>query len=146
MDEDGNNEFLNVLQTETNELKQQLKLKDNEIKQFKQQINVLQDEVNNLQAVEDAHFFDETSKTSVPELHACVYSLRDFQVSCENVSNAINSVCKPFNKKPNKLPTYRSMNNWPVERSVIAREQMAEASNKTFTTLHTDEASKYGQK
>lgn len=131
---------------EINELKEEIKSKETQIKQLTLQLHELQSEVDNLKQIENCEFFYETSNTYLPELHNCVYSLLNYQVSCENVCNVINAVCQLLNKKPNKLPTSRTINNWSIERSIIARKQIAEMAENQNTTLHTDEASKYGQK
>ena len=67
-------------------------------------------------------------------------------VSCENVSNVIESVLKLCDKKADKLPSVSTINNWSVERALITRRHISETCEKENTTLHTDEASKYGSK
>lgn len=56
-------------------------------------------------------FFYELSQSYVTELNECVYSLLDYQVSCENTSNVIRAVCNLLGKNPNKLPMARTINN-----------------------------------
>ena len=51
---------------------------------------------------------------------------------------------KLCNKKLNTIPSVSTINNWSVERAVIARRHISETCDKDNTTLHTDEASKYG--
>ncbi len=47
--------------------------------------------------------------------------------------------------EPTKLPSASTIDNWSVERGLLARKQIAE-TDYVNTTLHTDEASKYGNK
>ena len=51
---------------------------------------------------------------------------------------------KLCNKKLNTLPSVSTINYWSVERAAIARRHISETCDKDNTTLHTDEASKYG--
>ena len=146
IDESFIDERLQNIKLENSELKDQLKRKEREINELKTQMNDLHNELENLTFVQHAEFYDEQSQTYLPELHSCVYSLLDFQVSCEHVSNVIGAVCQLLGKKPNKLPTPRTINNWSIERSLIVRRQISETGDNENTTLHTDEASKYGQK
>ena len=99
-----------------------------------------------LQNIEEVSLFDENANSYIPKLHAYVYSLLDCHVSCENVTKVIESVFKLCNKKAAKLPSVSTINNWSVERTLIARRHTSETCESENTTLHTDEASKYGSK
>jgi len=110
------------------------------------EINSLEAHVNHLSKLENAVVYDEISRTYDHSLHLCVYSLLDHNVAYENIDPVIKSVLKLVNKELNKLPSVGTIHNWSIERGLISKRQIAETSSNTNTTLHTDEASKYGQK
>lgn len=147
LDEVENDETeINTLKSKLNELKEQLKTKDTELKTMKDLIDELNVENYDLKNKETMHLFDPDKNCYISELHACVYDLLDCHVSCENVSNVIQCVLKLCNKTANKLPSVSTINNWSIERALITRKQIAESCENINTTLHTDEASKYGSK
>ena len=77
----------------------------------------------------------------------CIYSLLDNDVAYQNISPVIESVLKIVNKKSYRLPAVNTVQNWSIERGVIAQKQIIEqAVENTNTNLHIDEASKYGFK
>jgi len=67
-------------------------------------------------------------------------------VSTEYYSAVIETVLKLVNKKANKLPSVSTIQNWSLERGLLARKQIAETSSSENTTLHSEETSKYGNK
>ena len=113
-----------ILIAEIATLKEQLSLRSNEIKELKQLIDELNIENIQLRNIEEVSLFGENTNSYIPELHACVNPLLDCHVSCENVSSVIGYVLKLCNKKPNKLPSVSTINNWSVERALIARRHI----------------------
>jgi hypothetical protein len=149
IDHDINETTANEIQSlkmKIHELKQQLSEKNREITKLKEVVDELNVENIDLKKIDNMILFDEDKNCYISQLHACVYSLLDYQVSCENVSNVIESVLKLCNKTANRLPSVSTVNNWSIERGLIARRQIVESCDHEHTTLHTDEASKYGDK
>ncbi|WAQ95680.1 hypothetical protein MAR_028370 [Mya arenaria] len=110
------------------------RMKDNLIDDLNERPHELENQNIEQNKLNNCEFFYEKSKTYSLDLHACVYSLLDNHVALENVGDS------------NKLPSVGTIHNWSIERGIIAKQQIAESSNEHNTTLHTDEASKYGNK
>ena len=127
-------------------LHQELKVKSDEIKNQKEIIDELNIQNMELKNIDEVCLFNENTNSYIPQLNSCVYSLLDCHVSCENVSKVIESVLKLCDKKADKLPSVSTINNWSVERALITRRHISETCETENTTLHTDEASKYGSK
>ncbi|WAQ97354.1 LOW QUALITY PROTEIN: hypothetical protein MAR_030044 [Mya arenaria] len=123
---------------------------ENECRQLKERLDLLMEENNKLETElhklkknENVEFYNERTKTYDLKLHLCIYSLLDNHVAYQNVGAVIENSTKP----PNKLPAISTIQNWSLERGILARKQIVGTAVDTVnTTLHTDEASKYGSK
>ena len=119
---------------------------NNQIAELQNHKFILEEQLAHQQKINEALFYDECSKTYSTDLHQCVYSLLDNNVAYEKSNAVITAVCRLVNLKPNKLPSVSTIHNWSVERGLISKLHVAESSTSVNTTLHTDEASKYGHK
>ncbi|MES9902781.1 MAG: hypothetical protein ABW168_08870, partial [Sedimenticola sp.] len=142
-------EYVNMLKSKNKELEENNTTLLNKIKTLNKYISEL--EVDNLSAntnndCDMVNIFDDVTKKYELPVHLCVYSLLDNHVSSEHVGPVIESVLKLVNKKPNKLPCASTVDSWSVERGILSKKHLSENSEKVNTTLHTDEASKYGCK
>ena len=130
---------IQILNDQIQELEHKLSIKNEEQIELKEVIDSLKIENVELKQIENLIFFDESTNCYIPQLHACIYSLLDNHVSSEHVSNVIESVLNLCNKKANKLPCASTINNWSIERALIARRHISSTCENTNTTLHTDE-------
>ena len=138
---------LNQILNKVEALENDKKAKNELIDDLKEQNENLRIVIEQLNKTENCEVYDEKTKKYDLRLHMCIYSLLDNHVAYQNISPVIESVLKLVNKKPNRLPAVSTVQNWSIERGVIAKKQIIEqAVENTNTTLHTDEASKYGFK
>ena len=115
---------------------------------LKQEIRILQNEINELQADLSDKIItcDENGKFS-SDMQQCVYSLLQHHVSSTHVSSVISAVLKLAGKTASRLPSVSTVNNMNVQRLVLAQKQLGESIKKTDDTcLYTDETSKFGNK
>ena len=91
--------------------------------------------------------FDTNTKTFTPELQKCIFELLQHHVSSSHVSPVIQSCLNLVGKKANKLPSVSTVNNINIQRAWLSQKQMSEVlPSKEYTTLYTDETSKFGSK
>ncbi|XP_053385391.1 uncharacterized protein LOC123527298 [Mercenaria mercenaria] len=130
------------------ELKTQSNADKDMINSLNAHIESLKLENESLSTVQQGIFYNNVTRCYSPEMHLCVYSLLNSHVSTENVSKVIESVLKLVNITPNKLPSPSTINNWNIERGILAKKHLSSeyVSEQENITLHTDEASKYGNK
>jgi hypothetical protein len=77
----------------------------------------------------------------------CVYSLLQHNVPATQIGATIEACLKLAGKEPDRLPSPSTIANMNIQRLCLAKKQLQEElSNKTNTTLHTDETSKTGIK
>ena len=115
---------------------------------LKQEIRILQNEINELQADLSDKIItcDENGKFS-SDMQQCVYSFLQHHVSSTHVSSVISAVLKLAGKTASRLPSVSTVNNMNVQRLVLAQKQLGESIKKTDDTcLYTDETSKFENK
>lgn len=134
------------LNTITEELEEQtLKLdqtvKDlNDIREENEYLRLLVNE-------NQVNLFDDECKSYTPDTQECVYALLNLNVTTSKVPHVIETVLKLVNLKPNKLPSFQTVNNMNIQRLLLAQKQVGEVlPDKDNLCLLSDETSKFGKK
>ncbi|KAH3835900.1 hypothetical protein DPMN_109268 [Dreissena polymorpha] len=106
--------------------------------------NELKERLDEIKESENVNFYDKSKNAYDLNLHLCVYELLDHHVAYSNIGPVIKSVLKLVNKKPERLPSPSTIENWSLERGLLAKKHLSVQSE--HTTLYSDGASKFGCK
>jgi len=79
---------------------------------------------NIIQDNEILELFDETSNRFTNDTLQCVMNLQNFNVSASNIGPVIENVCLLCKRKPNKVPSYTTVNRINDTRIAVATKQM----------------------